>query len=370
MASSTMNAMKFYTSTCRYVMQADPNDRSTWNDLYRCIPILKQSLLCYVCGNILQNPMGPPHMCQHFVCKNCIGGKYRLKPTCSWCKDHSLFTENPILEILLSCCNKLCRYILDSSIGPHIADATINGEKNSLLEILEEIASLKVDHEPSGKGDNCGLFIISSAKSDAAHNGPFPPGGDSLSTLQHAGEGDDTEDYMPKADVHIKQESTKVRNSGRIRKSHITLHSKHLKAKHIKLKSQKRRPSKEISNKSNSCKVFRHVHIKREQNYSGETETGHKGDNSYFCNSVDNSSDESASNPTVKRSKIEGTQMDRRGCRCGKAGGFNQLTCLGQRCPCYSRKLPCIGCRCRGCRNPRKAVESYHSPLAISSSIS
>ncbi|KAL3846457.1 hypothetical protein ACJMK2_017445 [Sinanodonta woodiana] len=359
-----MNAMKFYTSTCRYVMQADPNNRSTWNDLYRCIPILKQSLLCYVCGNILMNPMGPPHMCQHFVCRKCIGGKYRLKPTCSWCKDHSLFTENPILEILLSCCNKLCRYILDSSIGPQIAEATINGEKNSLLDILEEIASLQVDHEPSVKGDNGELSIVSSAASVAAHNG-----GDSISALQSVNDGDDTEDFVPKAAVHIKQKSTTVRNSGRLRKSHITLHSKHLKTKHIKFKNLKR-PSKEISSKSNSYKVFRHLPIKRERNYSGETETGYKGNNSsYSCNSVDNSSEECVSNPTI-RSKIEATQMDRRGCRCGKAGGFNQLTCLGQRCPCYSRKLPCIACRCRGCRNPRKAVEPYHSSLAISSSVS
>ncbi|XP_053213300.1 rhoGEF domain-containing protein gxcJ-like [Panonychus citri] len=31
--------------------------------------------------------------CQHHVCKSCVGGKMRLKPSCSWCKDHSNYNN-------------------------------------------------------------------------------------------------------------------------------------------------------------------------------------------------------------------------------------------------------------------------------------
>ena len=51
-------------------------------------------------------------------------------------------------------------------------------------------------------------------------------------------------------------------------------------------------------------------------------------------------------------------------CKCGKSGTTNQLTCLGQRCQCYSMKLPCIGCKCKGCRNPKKGPDSSSYPTS------
>ncbi|XP_054741917.1 E3 ubiquitin-protein ligase MSL2 [Anastrepha obliqua] len=45
----------------------------------------------------------------------------------------------------------------------------------------------------------------------------------------------------------------------------------------------------------------------------------------------------------------------RRGCRCGNATPTpGKLTCCGQRCPCYVDSKSCIGCKCRGCRNPHR----------------
>ncbi|CAG9839663.1 unnamed protein product [Diabrotica balteata] len=47
------------------------------------------------------------------------------------------------------------------------------------------------------------------------------------------------------------------------------------------------------------------------------------------------------------------TNVKKKGCRCGNATRFpGKLTCCGQRCPCYVAQKPCVGCRCRGCRNP------------------
>ncbi|XP_053211989.1 putative uncharacterized protein DDB_G0282133 isoform X2 [Panonychus citri] len=78
---------------------------------------LRQSLTCCVCGNLLYVPMSSTvSSCQHHVCKSCVGGKMRLKPSCSWCKDHSKFIENIQLRILLQCYKQLASFILSSSI--------------------------------------------------------------------------------------------------------------------------------------------------------------------------------------------------------------------------------------------------------------
>jgi hypothetical protein len=69
---------------------------------------------------------------------------------------------------------------------------------------------------------------------------------------------------------------------------------------------------------------------------------------------IDNSS------TTFKKMKVELQPPELKplsSCNCGKAGNYNQLTCIGQRCPCYSMKLPCVGCKCRGCRNPKKGPD-------------
>ncbi|XP_067623690.1 serine-rich adhesin for platelets isoform X1 [Eurosta solidaginis] len=55
----------------------------------------------------------------------------------------------------------------------------------------------------------------------------------------------------------------------------------------------------------------------------------------------------------VNANKINAAK--RRGCRCGNATPTpGKLTCCGQRCPCYVDSKSCIGCKCRGCRNPHR----------------
>ncbi|XP_061397615.1 E3 ubiquitin-protein ligase msl-2 [Musca vetustissima] len=62
----------------------------------------------------------------------------------------------------------------------------------------------------------------------------------------------------------------------------------------------------------------------------------------------------SASNATIVR-PISKTINKKRGCRCGNTTSTpGKLTCCGQRCPCYVDSKSCIGCKCRGCRNPHR----------------
>ncbi|XP_011185732.2 mucin-4 [Zeugodacus cucurbitae] len=58
---------------------------------------------------------------------------------------------------------------------------------------------------------------------------------------------------------------------------------------------------------------------------------------------------------TQQQTQANKLNAKRRGCRCGNATPTpGKLTCCGQRCPCYVDSKSCIGCKCRGCRNPHR----------------
>lgn len=139
-----MNATSLYVSTCRLVLQADTEDQSTWTDLYRLVPYLRQSLSCTVCGNLLIEPYTPTETnCQHHVCKSCKGGKKNLKPSCSWCKDYDKYVENVQLRILLQCYKKLCEYVTSTAIYRKLSSVTTNGGTCSLLDLIHEGTGFK-----------------------------------------------------------------------------------------------------------------------------------------------------------------------------------------------------------------------------------
>ncbi|XP_064639556.1 uncharacterized protein LOC135495070 [Lineus longissimus] len=133
-----MNAVSLYLSTCRYIMQASPENPYSWGDLYKYLPYLRQALSCCVCTHILHIPMGPiDTICQHHVCQHCIGGKMRLYPSCSWCKDFGQFQENTQLRIVIQCYKKLCQYLSHSTVLNVYAEVD-NGDKNSVMSIIQE----------------------------------------------------------------------------------------------------------------------------------------------------------------------------------------------------------------------------------------
>lgn len=148
-----MNAYEFYLSTCKYILLADPSNKSTWVDLYGYLPCLRQMLSCCVCGNIMLKPKGPSHgICLHHVCSSCIGGKMRLRPACSWCRTHEGFVENPGMRILVLCFKKTCEYINNSAIGREIRKAATNGtHTNTLIRVLDEAAAFEDDYVISNK---------------------------------------------------------------------------------------------------------------------------------------------------------------------------------------------------------------------------
>ncbi|KAM9839245.1 E3 ubiquitin-protein ligase MSL2b [Aulostomus maculatus] len=119
-----VNATSLYVSASRSVLQCDPRDPRALAELCKLLPFFRQSLSCLVCGNLLQDPIAPTDSsCQHYVCRGCKGQRMQLKPSCSWCKDYSRFEENRQLSLLVHCYRKLCLYITQSPLAPHIASA-------------------------------------------------------------------------------------------------------------------------------------------------------------------------------------------------------------------------------------------------------
>ena len=128
-------------------MSANPEDKSSWSEIFKYLPSLRQMVSCFVCGNIAFRPQGPDHnVCLHFVCESCKGGKMRLKPSCSWCKDHDAFVDNKRVSLLINCFKRLCLYISSSSLGRELINATVNGhgnEADKVLKIIEEVGNFE-----------------------------------------------------------------------------------------------------------------------------------------------------------------------------------------------------------------------------------
>jgi len=138
-----MNATNYYVSTTRLVLQADPDSPPSWQDLYTALPTLRNSLSCTVCENLLSEPYTPEETtCEHHVCKSCKGGVKKLRPTCSWCKDYSKYSENVQLRILLENYKKLCGLIKITRIYWHILR---NPEQGSIIkDIIAESEGEKI----------------------------------------------------------------------------------------------------------------------------------------------------------------------------------------------------------------------------------
>lgn len=339
-----MNATSLYVSTCRLVLQADIEDTSSWTDLYRLVPYLRQSLSCTVCGNLLIEPYTPTETnCQHHVCRSCKGGRKKLKPSCSWCKNYDKYVENVQLRILLQCYKKLCEYVTSTSIYRSLlvsaATAGSNGNNaagtSSLMDLIQEGAGFKDEYKSTGGLSKSAYSILpcvytststqtQTALASAAlgpsdtSNGLSPndlqairtvSNGSSLYSVMYAGSGNR---------ITIKRKATDLEGDGA---------------------------------DSSSCSVDGPIppvsvgNFKKPQQRAGSNKgiaggsAGSKGSNA-------------------------GAGTKRKGCRCGNATATpGKLTCCGQRCPCYVESKACMECRCRGCRNPHRPGGHKVRPL-------
>lgn len=119
-----VNATALFVSAARSVLQCDPREPRALAEVCRLLPFFRQSLSCLVCGNLLADPIAPvDSSCQHYVCLGCKGQRMQLRPSCSWCKDYSRFQLNRQLSLLVLCYRRLCAYVAQSPLAPHLAQA-------------------------------------------------------------------------------------------------------------------------------------------------------------------------------------------------------------------------------------------------------
>ncbi|KAJ1532201.1 hypothetical protein ONE63_000821 [Megalurothrips usitatus] len=353
-----MNATSLFVSTSRVVLQAQTDEdsdsadlsTSSWADLHRLVPYLRQSLSCTVCANLLVEPYTPSSSesssdssgssCQHHVCRGCRGGRKKLKPSCSWCKDYDAYVENVLLRILLQCYKKLCAYITSTAIY-----RSLLAGGSSLVELINEGADFKDDYKSSPGLSRSAYSILpciySSASSQPATTSPPPAAPDSpaAETIQ------DMENVVqsPVSSVSNGSSMYSVYNIGSkmtFKRKTVTAEAEPVNSDHADndiIIPEKPRKSLSLTFK----KPLRGLKSIRGVNHSSLKSTV------------------AISKPPGRSSAMGGANspnsMKRKGCRCGNATATpGKLTCCGQRCPCYVDSKACMDCRCKGCRNPHR----------------
>ncbi|KAK3923060.1 E3 ubiquitin-protein ligase MSL2 [Frankliniella fusca] len=350
-----MNATSLFVSTSRVVLQAQAQEQdseqesdsaadlstSSWADLHRLVPYLRQALSCTVCANLLVEPYTPRDSCQHHVCSSCRGGRKRLKPSCSWCKDYGAYAENVLLRILLQCYKKLCAYITSTAIY-----RSLLAGGSSLVELINEGAEFKDDYKSSPGLSRSAYSILPCVYSNSSQpqvaaipSSPSPPNVQPTSPLADILQEDDHRAPSPTSTVPNGSSLYSVYNIG----SKMTFKRKTISSEN------------EVANTHNTGDN-RCVQEKSTKSLSLTFKKPHKG-----IKSVRSLSLKSSVSVTKQPGRVatlggmNAMNLKRKGCRCGNATATpGKLTCCGQRCPCYVDSKACLDCRCKGCRNPHR----------------
>lgn len=342
-----MNATSLYVSTSRLVFQADLEDSTSWSDLYRLIPYLRQSLSCTVCGNLLIEPYTPTETnCQHHVCRSCKGRKKKLKPSCSWCKDYDKYVENVQLRILLQCYKKLCEYVANSSIYRRLLGCNTNSVigGSNLVDLIHEGSGFKDEFKCSSDQKSTFSIVPSVYTSTSTQTANLPVSGglvvadysvqinnkdeqiSEVNDLPAVVGNNGTENNVDSSTVY----SVMYGGCG----SKLTL-----KRTGSDLRSEEQQIEMENFPIIEVCEKTVQNALRLQSNRRrGRVNVKKLPQNS----TKNNVSGTSGTTGPIKT-----------GCRCGNATATpGKLTCCGQRCPCYIESKACIDCKCRGCRNP------------------
>jgi len=153
-----MNAIKLYISVARLILENESYDQAICKEISNSLPHLEQSLTCTVCRNILRDPYSPVDtVCQHHVCETCVGGRKRLKPSCSWCKDYTKYVRNTQLQCLLACYKALCSYIKHSNLLNQLSTIPASADTNRSVSVIVQNGtelSLRIKKESCDDDDD------------------------------------------------------------------------------------------------------------------------------------------------------------------------------------------------------------------------
>ncbi|XP_037090394.1 E3 ubiquitin-protein ligase msl-2-like [Pollicipes pollicipes] len=356
---SSSHALSLHLKLCKLVVEASVEESTSWGDLYKLLPQLRQALACTVCGCIIENPISPSDsQCQHSVCFSCNGGKKRLKPSCSYCKDYSAYISNQQLQLIVEAFRKTCQYLQQTEIYQKLNSFSLNGSKSSLVELIQEGANCQGPSEWTVKEDEDSFEDVPVVKSemvDSEHSSnegvmyhanihissPVnPPVITSQQIIPVSTSGVYSQPSHPSPEVHFSQQPAMSHMSSPLSQppppsssapAHHPLYSMFFSSDGDKAAKMKVTP----------------VEAANYHKYPAVTSFGQVGPE--YTNS------RVMQNGSITASRSGGRKKLQKGCRCGNATPTpGKLTCCGQRCPCYVESRACMDCKCRGCRNPHR----------------
>lgn len=411
-----MNAISLYVSASRLLFQPDTQNPN-YSDLCRLVPYLRQSLSCTVCANLLVEPYSP-QVCQHHVCRACIGGRKNLKPTCTSCKTYHNYSENTQLRILLQCYKSLCNNIsampkVYSMMHKYVhVDAISNGNGNgqNLADLINEGAQFHDEYKSNSGLPKSAISILpcifTSMPSSSSQNqnntntittiakkivsntvtptitsspsfvristaNPIIMSATKVSSASVSAQPKEkftvvTNPTLIKAAPQIKTVSNgtplySVLYTGTGNK--ITIKRK---TDDTNFATTKTMSTKEMLNilSVNSPKIQQHSQIRTIQTQPSKVITTTTSPQIIHAKhpmpkiiTHTTSQPKTFIKPVIQPmiNSLQKPMLKRKGCRCGNATPTpGKLTCCGQRCPCYVESKSCIDCKCRGCRNPHR----------------
>lgn len=379
-----MNAFMLYTKTYHKIINADPDVKESYVDLFRLVPQLNQLLSCTVCSQLLLIPYSPKSECQHHICKSCIGVKKKFN--CSQCDDHTDYFENQSFRLLLQCYKKLCKYFMATPMYKALEQNPKLGEvgyvesicKTNLLHCIQDGVLLKdtfslEESTPStcrlstflnknGFPLEFGSSALEENNSDQDGNG-FDIGNDFQ--IQNSNKTDIIESLLK--ELPLFEEDDALTDTNEKSSNNNTI---------------EKLPFNDVEcgnhNEDATYDVELQVQIQNSEDNDdfddieelplNEDEYNYLVDKvTVPIKSIISASKEQPprkvpklskrNKPAKKPNPMARRRSNMKGCRCGKAAATpGNLICCGQRCPCYANGKPCLECQCKGCRNTHTAA--------------
>lgn len=359
-ASIAARATDVYSEVCPLVMRA-LNGGPFHTDLHQLLPYLRQLLTCCACAGVLTDPlMAVP--CGHCYCYQCQFGEPLLKIHCRQCRQRQGLVTNTQLKIIAKLYRELTHIL--SAIRPitdqylqeiinevregvkvsrglfyiqpperyrHYKLTAINKpkptpvkrreeEREDREDIIPAVAPLLVDDYGSTVCDDC--FIESDISSNMFNHFTLMKGRPSYNKLQWT-----------------------VKKRGRRRRHVLTPSLRQSVIK--KMPSQQAVTVKmETSNVSFPLSLISKppsVIKKKKKKKINPSKSA-----AFIC--------------SLTREQIDECKR-KYSCRCGTNPGvmYGHLICMKKKCPCFYNGLPCIKCRCRGCCNPYRLLNTDNS---------
>ncbi|XP_043202407.1 E3 ubiquitin-protein ligase MSL2-like [Amphibalanus amphitrite] len=355
---SSSHALSLHLKMCKLVVEASVEESTSWGDLYKLLPQLRHALACTVCGCIIEEPRSPSDQhCQHSVCKSCVGGKKRLKPSCSYCKDYQLYVPNLQLKLIVDAFRKTCQYLQHTKIYERLNSFSLNGGKSSLVELIQEGADNEQPNEWAVKEDGDTTREVPVVKSEIVDSEHSSNEGVSYHANIHISSQVSmplvtSPQIIPSPSPGIQSQSCP---SPEVHFAHQPVMS------HVPPSPQP--PS--LPPPPTSTPVshpFYSMFFSSDGGRTAKLKAPSEHPNHHRLPVAAAFSQPAERIPSrlgpvggISGSRMVPRKKVQRGCRCGNATPTpGKLTCCGQRCPCYVESRACLDCKCRGCRNPHR----------------